>query len=271
MSLVDSSHERASSDLSTFQQTSIRVCKSLKRKSGWTSATQTQDTGKDAEDGKPQQVPAKAVKVENGQDVASVKAEHRQAVRIKEEPKQSEEAPQQLVAPDTTPPESLGQDALLGLEDALGKHDLCKLHGLTILPKNTNGKKFGVRCPHCTKTFEGPNRAKIKQHTDGDEHRARWKKSRQEPAQQEQEPQPLEDGLADETNRLIKGECQGLRLGSVFGKQTRLGSDLLPVWQTYATFANFSRTLSSIDPVMVRSHDVQCSRCLLCFLKVENY
>ena len=235
--LIKSCYEQVKSDLQTFKTTNIHPCKPLKRKSGWTpveDAGMSEQGGK-VEDSVKEPRGAKAVKVEDHH--GSIKSEVSIKVERKDANVEAKNDPGNALVAHDKPPDT-GEVA--HLEDIMGKHDLVALHGLQILPKNTCGKKKGVKCPHCDKVFEEPNRAKIKQHTDGDEHRAKWKRS-----DKENIPPPLSDcpELAADTKKLIQGTCQGLRLSGTFGRKTRLGSDLHPVWLTYSKFASMERTV----------------------------
>lgn len=67
------------------------------------------------------------------------------------------------------------------------------------------------------------------------EHRAKRVKQEFHPA-----PCYQDQALNENTESFQHGQCKGLRLGGSFGKLTRLGSNLLPVWKEYATYADLS-------------------------------
>ena len=125
------------------------------------------------------------------------------------------------------------------LEAEMDKRELVELHGLEVLPRDSNAKRHPIKCSLCNgQIFEGRNRAKVWQHVSGLEHRRRWAEHRQDGGKKEADPDPLADAMAEAADGLVVSDCKGLRLGSSFGQQTRLGTDLLPVWQTYVKFAN---------------------------------
>jgi hypothetical protein len=63
-------------------------------------------------------------------------------------------------------------------ENDMTKAELIALHNLDPNKKSgAFGKRCPVHCPHCNKVFEGGKRARIRQHTEGQEHRLQWKKA----------------------------------------------------------------------------------------------
>ena len=120
-------------------------------------------------------------------------------------------------------------------EEMMSKAQLITLHGLEVKPKGYDGKVHPIWCGICSRAFEGRNRAKVWQHCSGREHRAKRVKQEFHAA-----PCYQDQALNDNTESFQHGQCKGLRLCGSFGKLTRLGSDLLPVWKEYATYADLS-------------------------------
>lgn len=125
-------------------------------------------------------------------------------------------------------------------EAVMGKHELVALHNLEILRKDTEKKRNPIRCPHCSTTFEGRNRAKVAQHVAGLEHRRRWSAASKTKVKTEHDPATQE--FDQDAKGFQVGECGGLRLLSSFGKRSRLGTDMLEVWRKYMKYANMERT-----------------------------
>ena len=136
-------------------------------------------------------------------------------------------------------------------ESQLDKGELISLHGLVPKPKNTNGHTHPVFCTHCSKYLQGRNKAKVWQHVSGQEHRARWaatKRLKEEDVEEEeackQDVKQEKDAAGeDKAPTLSKyGACDGLVLNSELGRQTRLGSNLKPVWTAFAEYAVLDTT-----------------------------
>ena len=178
----------------------------------------------------PETKSAKSEKSENPERHVKQEQQMVPHVAVKQEPVDRTKEPKDEVV-----------SKLASMEDMLSKGDLVELHGLKVLPRNSEGKKKGIYCPHCDCSFEGPNRAKVKQHTDGQQHRSNWRGAQAAPkVEASVEPQK---GMHAETKEVKNGTCQGLRLGSSFGRKTRLGSDLQEVWTYYSKFAFLERIL----------------------------
>ena len=143
------------------------------------------------------------------------------------------------------------------LEERMGKAELISFHNLQVLQKmpdlvdefgeKSEGTKKAIThpiyCKWCNKTFSGRNRAKIAQHTSGQEHRRRWRSQEalgEAKAVDEDVKAEQAEGSPDP---LPLGKCLGLRLQGQLGRTTRLGSDLFPVWQTYTQYANLDKSL----------------------------
>lgn len=219
MALIGELRKRAASDLEIVQQTGIKPCKSLKRKPEM----------------EPLQMPeTKSLKSEKSENPESHVKKEQQMVPYVPAVKQEQ-------VDRTKEPKDEVVSKLASMEDMLSKVDLVELHGLKILPRNSEGKKKGIFCPHCDCSFEGPNRAKVKQHTDGQQHRSNWRGAQMAP-KVEASVEPRK-GIHAETKEVKDGTCQGLRLGSSFGKKTRLGSDLAEVWRCYSKYAYLERIL----------------------------
>jgi len=191
--------------------------KELKRKGGQVETDEP--NSKVARGIKPDVEPSKTVKSE------TVKKE-----AVKKEPGSAEQS-QQLV------PSAGPIDPAATPEALMNKDQLIALHKLRKLDHHSNGKKFPVKCEYCDTIFEGRNRAKIYQHTRGLEHRRKWSASLQGAADPIADAEPM-DAVS---NGVTRGTCKGLRLKSVFGKQTRLGSHMFEVWQEYVQYAHLTK------------------------------
>ena len=155
---------------------------------------------------------------EGTQEGASKVKEERPCVkqeRVKQEPVSDPENVAETVAQNVA-------------EELMSKEELMKLHNL--FKKPTQDDKHAVYCEHCRKSVQGRNRAKIWQHCRGQEHRAKWKGKSLVKTEVEEM-----DAL---THSLSIGQCPGLKLSEPWGQKTRLGTDLLPVWKEYTTFAD---------------------------------
>ena len=104
----------------------------------------------------------------------------------------------------------------------------CRHHDLEICQRGAFGKKHPVFCKWCGKHFEGRNRARIWQHVASQDHRARFMKGKAEGGNELKKEEKVrgfqETILNSSCLRVTKGKCSGLRLNSVLGQKTRLGS-----------------------------------------------
>ena len=133
-------------------------------------------------------------------------------------------------------PSAMGQ--AVPAESELSKDDLVELHQLSVLERGTHGKQYPILCRCCKKVFCGRNRAKVWQHVDGQEHRA--KKAMQQLAEL-----PQHSGAETASVEISKfGRCAGLRLNGALGLRTRLGGDLRHAWNEWAAFADLSRAVT---------------------------
>eukprot|EP00435_Cladocopium_sp_Y103_P008560 s487_g2.t1 len=171
------------------------------------------------------QKPSKSVKTE---PAVKKEQEGTSSALVKVE-KQEQPSPQPMPAP----AKQEIMEALMGLNELIAYHRLKKLE------KSTHGKKFPVECNYCSCIFEGRNKAKVAQHTNGFEHRRRWTADLHGGGLQ-----PLADvtPMDEAASGLVKGTCKGMRLKSSFGQKTRLGSAMFPVWEEYVKYANLNKS-----------------------------
>ena len=123
-------------------------------------------------------------------------------------------------------------------EALMGKDALLELHGMRKMPSGDGGRKYPVWCRFCDKTIEAKARAKVWQHVRGQEHRSRRQ------AQLKLEDPNYRGGVKiavrDTVQQATDLECTGLRLNGTFGRLTRLGSDLKPLWKDYTKYADMA-------------------------------
>lgn len=156
-----------------------------------------------------------------------VKQETAQDVQMQQKPETSQVVPS--LGPDSVKPE---------VEAMMTKEALMDLHGMKRLPKGSDGKSVPVWCKHCNVTLQGKGRAKVWQHCAGQEHRARWQQradAGKVKSEVKREPIDLP------TRSLETGKCMGLCLEGEFAKNTRLGSDMKPLWLEYTKFAELQK------------------------------
>lgn len=143
------------------------------------------------------------------------------------------------------------------LEERMCKAELISYHNLQVVEKipdlvgefgeKSEGTKkaitYPIFCKWCNKTFSGRNRAKIVQHTSGQEHRRRWRSKEAVGEVKAVDEDVKEEKAEDSADLLPLGKCLGLRLQSHIGRKTCLGSDLFPVWKAYTQYANLDKSL----------------------------
>ena len=197
LKMIQDTHNKVASDLERAAQRMDSKMQALKRKSGWVPIEDAQE--------------AKVMKSED------VKPE---GIVVKAEPGVAAPAPEKEVQ----------------REEEMSKQQLMTLHGLVAKPREFDGKRHPVFCPHCRKCIEGRNRAKIWQHVSGSEHRSR--RFKHEPTIPSSARTALDAELDAVTTGVCSGQCQGLNLSGCFGRCTRLGSDLLASWKEYVIYAD---------------------------------
>ena len=138
---------------------------------------------------------------------ASVKQESKCPVKA-EKPVKLE--PKQDCQPDQQPEDQQRNEVDESMESIMDKAALIALRNLKSCRKTTHSKRFPVQCPHCNgAVFEGRNRAKVAQHTNGQEHRRRWKMHA--------------DGIKEEPVAPIDEAATGLFKGKVSGFEVAFG------------------------------------------------
>ena len=138
-----------------------------------------------------------------------------------------------LVEAPPEPPEPFDPSASMAAEALMTKAELVALHKLVKLGAGEEGKKNGMFCRWCKVAFEARNRAKVFQHVRSQQHRAKFFASiKKEPTP----PAPVSEA----TESVRKDVCHGISLNGSFGKKTRLGSDLRPVWDEFVQYAELS-------------------------------
>ena len=190
----------------------------------------TQDLGKAAISRKLKPLKPPAVPAEPSR----IKAEEPESKRPKIEKKEQEEDDDNVVLTPGVAELAIEAEALMN------KNSLMSLHGMRKLPKGDDGRVNPVYCPHCNTTLEAKGRAKVWQHVRGQAHRAlRNRAMQKEEGEDKEGPAKIEPADA-QTLGVDKAHCQGLRLNSDLARNTRLGSDLRPVWEAYGAYHDFS-------------------------------
>ena len=164
------------------------------------------------------------------------KAEPGEKVKVEQESDDEASAQEALVeAPPEPlePPEPFDNPGSMAAEALMSKVELVALHKLVKLGKGDEGKKNGMWCRCCKVAFEARNRAKVFQHVRSQQHRAKFF------TDVKKEPTPPAP-VSEATESVRKDVCDGISLNGSFGKKTRLGSDLRPVWDEFVQYADLS-------------------------------